>query len=45
MKGRFAVLLAPVVPRVDFDPIVSRATGCRHLRYEARQIWSRQSAF
>jgi len=38
VERSLAVLLAPVVPRVDFDPLVSGETRCRHLLYEPRQI-------
>ena len=38
VERRLPVLLAPVVTRIDFDAVVLGGTGCRHLRYEARQV-------
>jgi hypothetical protein len=38
VERRLAVLLAPVVARVDLDAVAPGRTRRRHLRHEARQV-------
>jgi hypothetical protein len=44
VKGRFAMLLAPVVPGVDLDAVVSAGTGRRHLGYERGRLLTSEIA-